>query len=568
MAEQNYGKFSNTSSIYPYQLWEPDSQEDYLTYIDIYKNTIVTETNEVASPHPAGFHFAINVDIAMFDVYTSGASGRSIHTPVFPAATTPVVVNIPTGADSGTATKGDGQDSAVFLTVFTMPSTSDDTLALYMSMIEYMNATSMQLVGASTILPRSDWLLESTSQSTATTAALLYNGEYSSNSNSNSNSSSNTQEVVIVMDSGRLIVLNGEMSMDMSSVEFTSSWNSTVFSGERVVYDMAAVPFNTKSNTNTNTIATPNTNAYVIVSKTEDNVLMLNYIEITTDTGSIELLHELSMLLEMSVEFSSSINIKHDDITSCTVEYLDTGATTLGLVCAMDGTVWSSVTTIDISVDIDTVAVEFVPLSVGNTVDLSVLLGTGTGTGTDTDGVIMLNVGDGYCYNAHHKNTRAVPSVCTASGPHIHSTPHVLDYSIGLLSDWVDLHADNTDKTLTGDKRPGIDSLDPLDPLKYAITSCSPSILHGSYDQGKHPAVALGRINGESIFIELHEGLEEKTSGIPGVTGVPSTNTNTGMSMSMNAAIDNGCGVPNAYNGIVMDSFYIDSWIQSLHNNI
>lgn len=60
MKDNNYGKFSN--GLYPYQLWEPDSQLDFQDYINIY------QSGEV---HNEEFHFAINIDIAMFQLYSN-----------------------------------------------------------------------------------------------------------------------------------------------------------------------------------------------------------------------------------------------------------------------------------------------------------------------------------------------------------------------------------------------------------------------------------------------------------------------------------------------------------------
>jgi hypothetical protein len=54
--EVNYGKFSN--STYPYQLWEPDHQDDYQEYISIYRS---------GQTHAPGFNFAINTDMVRIE---------------------------------------------------------------------------------------------------------------------------------------------------------------------------------------------------------------------------------------------------------------------------------------------------------------------------------------------------------------------------------------------------------------------------------------------------------------------------------------------------------------------
>lgn len=523
MAEQNYGKFGDKSSKYPYQLWEPDRQEDFLAYIDIYKNTVVTETGEVAPPHPAGFHFAINIDIAMFDVYTSGASGRSINTPLFRNATYPVIVCVP----SKKSVLQDEESAATFLTVFSMPAV-DGAMALYMNMIEYVNATFAHLKHSNAMLPRSDWLLDSQ----ARTASVHYIG--------GDDDIPSTQVAILLMDNGRLMVLMN--AARMSQIDITSTWNTTVLH-ERYVYDMTEILFNSDSESN----------LYVILSKDKSNVLLLNYIEIDIKTENksglsvdVEMLHEAHIELILSNNSNSTYDEK--EISSCSLKFLN--STVLGVVCAIDGIVWSSVTAFDIQKIFyqDAMPLQFVPLSVGKTVDLNALGGTG-----DNDGVVMLIVGDGYCFNAHHKNTRAFPSVCAASGKHLHSTPKVLDYSIGLFDDWVDVHTDYAASGGLGSK------------WEYAVTSCHPRIMHGSYDQGGYPVAALGRLNNETIFIELHEGLIPSEEVVAKESDVSDVH---GYSIrSADIAIDNGCGIPMAYEGVIADSFYVESWIQSLRTH-
>lgn len=63
--EVDYGKFSSLST--PYQLWEPDAQATLETYADIYLNGSIHS--------PGGFHFAINVDPSMFEVYLASKTG-------------------------------------------------------------------------------------------------------------------------------------------------------------------------------------------------------------------------------------------------------------------------------------------------------------------------------------------------------------------------------------------------------------------------------------------------------------------------------------------------------------
>lgn len=59
LAEVNYGKFS--AGLYPYQIWEPGNQEVIQNHVDIYRS---------GPPHPPGLDFATNADVAMFQVYS------------------------------------------------------------------------------------------------------------------------------------------------------------------------------------------------------------------------------------------------------------------------------------------------------------------------------------------------------------------------------------------------------------------------------------------------------------------------------------------------------------------
>lgn len=63
-AALKWGKFANASSVHPFQVWEPSDQETIRLAIDTFIDANVT--------YAPGLRFAINIDPAMFYVYSSG----------------------------------------------------------------------------------------------------------------------------------------------------------------------------------------------------------------------------------------------------------------------------------------------------------------------------------------------------------------------------------------------------------------------------------------------------------------------------------------------------------------
>lgn len=145
-------------------------------------------------------------------------------------------------------------------------------------------------------------------------------------------------------------------------------------------------------------------------------------------------------------------------------------------------------------------------------------LGVGGRMSVSVAGDVMMLVTDyGYCYNSHAHNTRSVPHVCSNEPKPLQ---HVLDYSLGLASDWHDALS-------TPNK----------------ISSCHPRILHGSYDQGSHPSIALTLTKNNSYaFISTHEDLRGTERA------------------------DGHCGTPMLQNGIVIDAFPINEWITAINS--
>eukprot|EP00948_MAST-09A_sp_MAST-9A-sp1_P002108 g2108.t1 len=76
-ANAKWGKFVNSS--YAFQVWEPSNQKDFLAAAQTYLDAGVD--------HPQGLKFAINVDVAMSEVYLSQRTGRGINEEIAPNGT-------------------------------------------------------------------------------------------------------------------------------------------------------------------------------------------------------------------------------------------------------------------------------------------------------------------------------------------------------------------------------------------------------------------------------------------------------------------------------------------------
>jgi hypothetical protein len=147
--------------------------------------------------------------------------------------------------------------------------------------------------------------------------------------------------------------------------------------------------------------------------------------------------------------------------------------------------------------------------------------------------LLLLNDG-GYCYNSHTHNTRATPSVCSSFPT---STEYILDYTVGFLSDW--LTAIRESQCVVTTLLPGVDE------MCFLASPCHQRLLHGTYDEGSKPTVALSRMSSadgvsNTFFIELHEGY------------------------NLRFKHGAGCGEPIHRDGIVLDSFDIQPWVQAL----
>lgn len=90
---------------------------------------------------------------------------------------------------------------------------------------------------------------------------------------------------------------------------------------------------------------------------------------------------------------------------------------------------------------------------------------------------------DGFCFNTETRNKQASPPVCEQVAT---STPNVLNYNYAPLANWRNLLLGQKNNTM--------------------LTSCSEQILHGTYDQGRSPSIAMAYVGNKFGVVEVHEG--------------------------------------------------------------
>lgn len=202
-------------------------------------------------------------------------------------------------------------------------------------------------------------------------------------------------------------------------------------------------------------------------------------------------------------------------ISDAKVLVLSSDSSQFFLITSIDSTIIGAHFSFDAEDNVVLIKSQWIQLSVGKTIDIS-----------NFGDVIMMVNSDGYCFNSEGHNTQAYPNTVCSTIPI--STPYILDYSIGLENTWLSFFQSSS--CIYG-----------VSTNCNGITSCS-NILHGSYEQGSSPSVALGVLEDGSIeFLETHIGVPTKV-----------TNNN------------NGCGDPVHVDGLLLDSFSINQWIKNL----
>lgn len=135
----------------------------------------------------------------------------------------------------------------------------------------------------------------------------------------------------------------------------------------------------------------------------------------------------------------------------------------------------------------------WVQVGVGDHVSAAALPAHASGR---NDSVVMLVAGGGFCYNSHLHNTGPV-DVCRL---HPERTPGVLDYTYGRAREWAALLREACQEQEAGGPQPAA-------PVKRLVSVCDAALLHGSYDLGTRPSLALYPLPGGHVgMLEVHGG--------------------------------------------------------------
>ena len=399
--EVNYGKFSNSSS--PYQLWEPDSEEDIQTYMGIYNS---------GRKHRPGFHFAINTDIAMFEVFSSkgyASTQRSVSiseagvdsSDLKNVISNPRIVKVPPSK----------------LLLFWNSGKSNH---IFVTWLDYTFDAGADTVTVALTDAKSSALALGISDNLALASLVLLDGR----------------------------LATGEMSVKVLLITSRGEFYLVEISGEATVTLLQGGFPSYKSSASVSVDACDDTkrSCFAIAGVTDDNHV---YIQIIVVSDFVENFSAIAPIQPPVGLDSTSI------ITDVSLEIID--ETSLFLSIASAGVVYGC--EVSMYANSSTEEMLWVKLTVGSRIS----------TSTTPSGALVMVTSDGYCFNSHEHNTRATVSICSSIPE---STPGVLQYSIGLVEDWRSVLRTNSYGS-------------------FALSACSSRILHGVYDQGRNPTVAL-----------------------------------------------------------------------------
>lgn len=488
-------------------LHQPDSQQDIRDYIDIY------QTGEL---HPSGYHFAINVDISMFRLYSADYNANSSTTAAtsavqkklsaVPGCETTLSISQPlhpadssnTGAeDTNPLLVQTGQNN--FLSVAVRAGKDVVLTAVTVDKVGYKAASH-----ADVLLPAeaSQWLLANQGD-----VSLVY-------------AASGCDSLLIMNSAGRVMQVAYELHAGEVSVLATQPTSLPA--------ELLTAPVHHLVGQDLNVGIEAENNWYAL---TASSVLTLSGLQSSKGNSLGQMV--------FTTQFSATLNAPTTgDVTSAKMVYLDDASTaSMVIFCAQGLTVYAAELTladIDTSASTDTVQniLKWQTVSVGKNIQLSV-------AGAGSDRALLLATDSGFCYNSHGHNTRAYPMVC-ASTPV--PTETVLDYSLGLAAHWLGAIRGPTSTSTSAVATSG-KSTD----TSHIATSCSSTILHGSYSQGHRPAVVLDAQSqpGAHFFVETHEGVP---------TGAKRVGSRGG----------GECGDPIHHDGLVLNSFEVASWLDNV----
>ena len=481
MAKQHYGKFSESS--YPYQLWEvttaiplvsapltffllqPDSQRIIQNYISIY---------ESGPRHLPGFHFAINIDIAMFSLYSGTPPGETVNAllPDTQGAGSPLIAHL----------CGDGAGLEWFVYVI-----ERDSSLLY----AYMSSRGPESIDGATPLPNSTLFYQGSSAEVVSVSVDLEQSLVSVVSSSGlalfySFSCMSARQPpplqyvghADLVDSSKEVLQDAPLLPCVALPHFLSPPTVRLGSGEPIVPPSLCVI----------SVGRP-------ASAEDSRFLVMSSYTVNVSGGSLTVQPWATSHITAPVNPDDSSG----SVSSARLRVLEGeegfAETFVLLVVAMDSHVYLG-SMFDLT---PLLPIEWVDIGVGEKVDVSVSSPVGTVAHGELDSVVIVVSDFGYCFNSHKHNTRSSPTICSSSPE---PSKHVLDYSVGFARDWL--------------------------VTSSMITPCDSRIFHGSYEQGSNPSVALSatyREGSDGLIefraFEVHEALRDSVSPLVNGCGNP-----------------------------------------------
>lgn len=160
-------------------------------------------------------------------------------------------------------------------------------------------------------------------------------------------------------------------------------------------------------------------------------------------------------------------------------------------------------------------------------------LAGGDGRRKEREAMVMLVAGNGFCYNSHLHNTGPF-NICKLVP---HSTPGVLDYTYGTTSQWLQVLRRRSEAV-------------------SLVTPCDDDLLHGSYDLGFHPSVALFSSPHFVGMLELHNGFPSDCPDQPRLSKKEEEG------LRRRRACECGPSLPRSRETLIVDSFPLNTRVR------
>eukprot|EP00616_Rhizochromulina_sp_CCMP1243_P016121 CAMPEP_0118982248 /NCGR_PEP_ID=MMETSP1173-20130426/32341_1 /TAXON_ID=1034831 /ORGANISM="Rhizochromulina marina cf, Strain CCMP1243" /LENGTH=677 /DNA_ID=CAMNT_0006932721 /DNA_START=38 /DNA_END=2068 /DNA_ORIENTATION=- len=444
MQSVNYGKFSNLSQ--PLQLWEPDAQDTLLSYADLYSS---------GPPHlDGGFHFAINTDPRMFEVYTAGRTHHAWNTPFEGTASWswPALLANPAGDLAAVAVSNGG--GLHLMRGFQGPCAPHDfpCIRLAPAPVPLPEASQvlLRMPNRDAAVPPRVSLVRLQDSLSCPRAAMITGptGAFVSYCNLTGKSADNAFPAPIPEDSGVLPLAPG-LADRMVSLAVSSHGHGA--SDATLVAEL---------------LTTTALDCPLAVQVLGDHGAVAACVTVPGADGPLT---------------SGSIAITGTTARS------DGPGLEVGLLAAVSDGQSVFATSLDLAVQHEEkpdmqapprqVSAKARVVGAGTSPSLSVLHDT-----------VALVWGGGYCYNSHAHNTRARPKVCSASPSRSNWT---LEYTVGRTADLV--------AHLRGDQNASSSQL---------LTPCTTALGHGAWALGANPSAALFPLSrGSGERTSLDQGL-------------------------------------------------------------